>query len=118
MAKKKKQEMSQVYNGSLNEFIFGEQGGKGKNLTSFLKNLSLTGSSSSLNNSSRDSYEEVNSNIYGSLSYTKPNGSSSTNLNSSSFFQSRPSTGNRAVSLGNMVRHHSPKSLPDRKSVV
>lgn len=114
MAKKKKQEMSQVYNGSLNEFIFGEQGGKGKNLTSFLKNLSLTGSSSSLNNSSRDSYEEVNSNIYGSLSYTKPNGSSSTNLNSSSFFQSRPSTGNRAVSLGNMVRHHSPKSLPRR----
>ena len=59
---KKKQEMSQVYNGSKNEFIFGEQGGKGRNLSSFLRNLSLTGSSSSVD-SHRDSYEEVNSNI-------------------------------------------------------
>lgn len=39
----KKQEMSQVYHGSNNEFIFGDHGGKGKNLSSFLKNLLLTG---------------------------------------------------------------------------
>ena len=36
---KKKQEMSQVYSNSNNEFIFGENGGKGKHLSSFLKNL-------------------------------------------------------------------------------
>ena len=114
MAKKKKQEMSQVFSGSLNEFIFGEQGGKGKNLTSFLKNLSLTGSSASVNNS-RDSYEEANSNIYGSLTYNKPNGSTSTNVNSGgSIFPSRPTTGTRTVSLGNMVRNHSPKSRTTR----
>lgn len=35
--------MSQVYHGSNNEFIFGDHGGKGKNLSSFLKNLLLTG---------------------------------------------------------------------------
>lgn len=69
---KKKQEMSQVY-GQGNEFIFGEKGGKGKNLLSFLKNLSLTGSSHLLDKaSSRDSYREVNSNIYGNLSYGTP----------------------------------------------
>lgn len=79
---KKKQEMSQIYNSSNNEFIFGENGGKGKHLSSFLKNLSLTGSSltsnssstSSNNNSkhktsSKDDINEVNSNIYGNLSY-------------------------------------------------
>ncbi|KAI5965835.1 GYP1 [Candida pseudojiufengensis] len=72
---KKKQEMAQVYNGSSNEFIFEVQGGKGKNLSSFLKNLSLTG------NSSRDSIEEANSNIYGSLSYKKSNNNSSPHIN-------------------------------------
>lgn len=74
---KKKQEMSQVYNNSNNEFIFGENGGKGKHLSSFLKNLSLTGSSnsSSHSNSKNDHYTDVNSNIYGSLSY----GSNSSN---------------------------------------
>ncbi|KGU29455.1 hypothetical protein MGK_03714 [Candida albicans P57055] len=106
---KKKQEMSQVYNGSKNEFIFGEQGGKGRNLSSFLRNLSLTGSSSNVD-SHRDSYEEVNSNIYGSLSYSKNNRSSG-NLNSGSIFQPRPaSSGNRTVSLGHIGRHQSPKS--------
>ena len=49
-----------------------------------LRNLSLTGSSSSVD-SHRDSYEEVNSNIYGSLSYSKNNRSSG-NLNSGSIF--------------------------------
>lgn len=39
---KKKQEMSQVYSQN-NEFIFGEKGGKGKNLLSFLKIYHLPG---------------------------------------------------------------------------
>lgn len=51
----KKPEMSQLYNS--NEFIFGEKGGKGKNLSTFLKNLSLTNSKE---------YKETSS-IYGSL---------------------------------------------------
>ncbi|EGV60527.1 RabGAP/TBC [Yamadazyma tenuis ATCC 10573] len=65
---KKKQEMSQVYN-SNNEFIFGEKGGKGKNLSTFLKNLSLTTSPSQ----PQSEFNEANSNIYGSLSYSNPN---------------------------------------------
>lgn len=64
---KKNQEMSQVYNGSKNEFIFGEGGGKGKHLSSFLKNLSLTGSRSN----KTESYQDINSNIYGNLSYNR-----------------------------------------------
>ncbi|CUM56044.1 unnamed protein product [Debaryomyces fabryi] len=69
---KKKQEMSQVYSNSNNEFIFGENGGKGKHLSSFLKNLSLTGSSNSSSNSnskSNDHYNDINSSIYGNFSY-------------------------------------------------
>lgn len=69
---KKKPEMSQVYNNSSNEFIFGENGGKGKHLSSFLKNLSLTGSSNSSSETSsktNSNYKEMNSNIYGSMSY-------------------------------------------------
>lgn len=68
---KKKQEMSQTYNSSNNEFIFGENGGKGKNLTSFLKNFSLSDSSSSSATKlkSNDHIREANSNIYGNLSY-------------------------------------------------
>lgn len=60
---KKKQEMSQVY-GS-NEFVFGELGGKGKHILSFLRNLSLTGSSGR----SVEAEDDVNRNIYGELSY-------------------------------------------------
>lgn len=89
---KKKPEMSQVYLGSNNEFIFGEHGGKGKNLSSFLKNLSLTSSSSSSSNSkakaSFDSYEDANINIYGTLGY----GSSSS--------PKRPLLAQRAASVG------------------
>lgn len=70
---KKKQEMSQVYSQGNNEFIFGEKGGRGKNLLSFLKNLSLTGSSSSSSSlkakAAADDIKEINSNIYGNLSY-------------------------------------------------
>ncbi|EMG48199.1 GTPase-activating protein, putative, partial [Candida maltosa Xu316] len=115
---KKKPEMAQVYSGSKNEFIFGEQGGKGKNLSSFLRNLTLTGSSSSsLNNSNsqRDSYEEFNGNIYGTMSYNKNNGSSPS-INSGSILQSRPTTGTRAVSLGNLGRNQSPKKSSHRRS--
>lgn len=75
---KKKQEMSQVY-GQSNEFIFGEKGGRGKNLLSFLKNLSLTGNSHLLlllllllhqgRGGNPESLREANSNIYGNLSY-------------------------------------------------
>lgn len=71
---KKKQEMSQVYNLN-NEFIFGEKGGKGKNLLSFLKNLSLTGNSNlqllalPRRAGIEESVLEANSNIYGNLSY-------------------------------------------------
>lgn len=60
---KKKPEMSQVYN-SGNEFIFGEKGGKGKNLSTFLKNLSLTSQPASKD------FTQANSDIYGSLSYS------------------------------------------------
>lgn len=55
----KKQQMTQVSN----EFVFGEKGGKGRNISSFLKNLSLSPTS--------NSYSETNSQIYGSLSYSK-----------------------------------------------
>ncbi|KAI5955045.1 GYP1 [Candida jiufengensis] len=96
---KKKQEMAQIYNGSSNEFIFEGQGGKGKNLSSFLKNLSLTG------NSSRDSIEEANSNIYGNLSYKKPNNNSNPHINNSSLYQG---SSNRSTSSSNI--HTSSKS--------
>lgn len=82
---KKKPEMSQVYSQSNNEFIFGEKGGKGKHLLSFLKNLSLTGSllASAQPKGSSDNINEINSSIYGSLAYgyTSPDtgGSSITN---------------------------------------
>lgn len=61
--------MSQVYNQSNNEFIFGDKGGRGKHLLSFLKNLSLTGSSLQQSRKSSDSIQEINSNIYGNLAY-------------------------------------------------
>lgn len=64
---KKQNEMSQVYN-SNNEFIFGEKGGRGKHLSTFLKNLSLTGSNDDKGSNDPD---DVNSNIYGSLSYNR-----------------------------------------------
>lgn len=73
--------MSQVYNQSNNEFIFGDKGGRGKHLLLFLKNLSLTGSSlQASQNSSDSSIREVNSNIYGNLSYgyTSPDTGGST----------------------------------------
>lgn len=63
--------MSQVSNNGHNEFVFGEKGGRGKNLLSFLKNLSLTGPL--LSNNKLDSAEEksrnINSSIYGELTY-------------------------------------------------
>lgn len=72
---KKKQEMSQVYANSNNEFIFGENGGRGKHLSSFLKNLSLTGSSrqtsgSSLTGPGAESDADISSSIYGNLGYS------------------------------------------------
>lgn len=73
---KKNQEMSQVYSGNSNEFIFTEGGGKGKHLSSFLKNLSLTGSGSKSKKS--QSYQDINSKIYGTLSYNKNSPSNST----------------------------------------
>ncbi|CAK9441376.1 uncharacterized protein LODBEIA_P52440 [Lodderomyces beijingensis] len=88
--------MAQVYSGSKNEFIFGEEGGKGKNLSSFLRNLSLTGSPTS----SRESIEEANSKIYGSLSYKKT-GESNPNLASSSVLSSRPRS-TRMLSSGSL----------------
>lgn len=111
---KKNQEMSQVYSNSKNEFIFGEHGGKGKHLSSFLKNLSLTGSSSNSSSTSVPTgapasaapgtakFEEVNSNIYGGLAYgsTKSHGSLVNNP------LTRSST-NRSVSMGSSG-HRSP----------
>ncbi|KAI3406650.2 GYP1 [Candida oxycetoniae] len=94
---RKKQEMVQVYNGSKNEFIFGEEGGRGKNLSSFLRNLSLTGSSKSSSGTSQRSIDEANSNIYGSLSYNKQLGNSNPSLTSGSVLTPRPSS-SRAVS--------------------
>lgn len=74
---KKKPVMSQPYTNSNNEFIFGESGGKGKNLSLFLRNLSLTGSplsskSSSGPYNSSESISAANSKIYGSLGYSNP----------------------------------------------
>ncbi|KAM9921289.1 hypothetical protein OXX59_006618 [Metschnikowia pulcherrima] len=66
---KKKPEMSQVYTKNTNEFVFGENGGRGKNLSSFLKNLSLTGSSRRPDKDSSDNMRKVNSSIYGNMSY-------------------------------------------------
>lgn len=68
---KKKPEMSQVYSQSNNEFVFGEKGGRGKHLLSFLKNLSLTGSTTHTPDprASSDSIKEINSNIYGNMAY-------------------------------------------------
>lgn len=61
---RKKPEMAQVAG---NEFIFGENGGKGKHLLLFLKNLLLTNSPRPRRGS--DSFREANSEIYGSLTY-------------------------------------------------
>lgn len=116
---KKKPEMSQVY-GSNNEFIFGEKGGKGKHLSSFLKNLSLTSNSSNNRNSpvlGIDDFEEVNSNIYGSLSYKNQNNNTGS---SSDLTNSSPKTSNNAKSSLDSIsrsstnavsksRHPSPK---------
>lgn len=74
---KKNQEMSQVYNSNnKNEFIFTENGGRGKHLSSFLKNLSLTGTSNSGRSKKAQSYQDINSNIYGTLSYNTSNSTS------------------------------------------
>ena len=104
---KKKQEMAQVYNGSKNEFIFGEQGGKGKNLSSFLKNLSLTGSKSS--NNSQESIDDMNSTIYGSLSYKKGRNGSNPMLSHGSGFVTQPPlkrTSSMGASYGHEHHHH------------
>lgn len=63
--------MSQVSSNGHNEFVFGEKGGRGKNLLSFLKNLSLTGPllSSHKSDNSDDKWRTVNSSIYGELTY-------------------------------------------------
>ncbi|ODV79017.1 RabGAP/TBC [Suhomyces tanzawaensis NRRL Y-17324] len=113
---KKKQEMAQVYSNSNNEFIFGENGGRGKHLSSFLKNLSLTGSSASKSPSSStkpDDYQEANSNIYGSLAWGAPKGtggmprgvSNSGSIISSSL---KRTPTQRSVSLGTPSAHRSP----------
>lgn len=63
--------MSQVSNLAHNEFIFGEKGGRGKNLLSFLRNLSLTGPllSSSKPDDSEENLRQINSSIYGDMTY-------------------------------------------------
>lgn len=85
----KKPEMSQVYP---NEFVFSEKGGKGKNISTFLKNLSLT----------HKDYKEVNSNIYGSLSYKssldRSDSQSSQSGNGSGSHNSRPRSPKRSIS--------------------
>ncbi|RLV91416.1 GTPase-activating protein gyp1 [Spathaspora sp. JA1] len=112
---KKKQEMAQVYNGTSNEFIFGEQGGKGKHLSSFLRNLSLTGSSNSHSSTGgRDSIEDTNSQIYGSLGYAN----STSSLNSGNLFNpKRPTNSQRTVSMGSGLPSTSSQTTfaaPDR----
>ncbi|KAK6199433.1 rab-GTPase-TBC domain-containing protein [Scheffersomyces amazonensis] len=108
---KKKPEMSQVYSHSKNEFIFGENGGKGKHLSSFLKNLSLTSSSSSLQSStnsnvSTNDYNDINSNIYGSLSYGNSKvGSTSSNPNGIIDNGHRIIPNQRSLSVGASFSH-------------
>lgn len=77
---KKKPEMSQVYNQSNNEFIFGENGGRGKHLTLFLRNLSLTGSLHASEKHNSETVREANSSIYGQLGYGY-SGSESSGMN-------------------------------------
>lgn len=60
--------MSQVSSTSHNEFVFGEKGGRGKNLLSFLKNLSLTGQLSKPDHSD-EGIRQINSSIYGDMTY-------------------------------------------------
>ncbi|RKP31301.1 RabGAP/TBC [Metschnikowia bicuspidata] len=71
MVPKRKSEMTQVSSNGHNEFVFGEKGGRGKHLLSFLKNLSLTGSL--LPSHRPDTPEEINrslnSSIYGEIAY-------------------------------------------------
>lgn len=72
MAPKRRPEMSQVSSSAHNEFVFGEKGGRGKNLLSFLKNLSLTGSlllSTQKQDNSEESLRQINSSIYGDMTY-------------------------------------------------
>lgn len=106
---KKKQEMSQVYHSSNNEFIFGEKGGKGKHLSSFLKNLSLTSSSKSGHES--DNYKEVNRSIYGNLSYGSPKPNSSGSIVSKDRSPMR-----RTVSVGASFSHMGSTPSPERSS--
>ncbi|WPK26046.1 hypothetical protein PUMCH_003391 [Australozyma saopauloensis] len=71
MAPKRRPEMSQVSSNGHNEFVFGEKGGRGKNLLSFLKNLSLTGPllNSHKNDNSEEINRNINSSIYGEMTY-------------------------------------------------
>ncbi|KAK6463598.1 putative GTPase-activating protein [Scheffersomyces coipomensis] len=109
---KKKPDMSQVYSNSKNEFIFGENGGKGKHLSSFLKNLSLTSSTTPSTSSSVTSasnsigssgtnhgdYNDINSTIYGSLSYGR-----------------RTTPNQRSVSVGSTFSHANPNIAPSNE---
>ncbi|KAG2731221.1 hypothetical protein G9P44_005637 [Scheffersomyces stipitis] len=118
---KKKQEMSQVYNNSNNEFIFGENGGKGKHLSSFLKNLSLTGTSStsSVHSANTDNIHEINSNIYGTLGYSSSkvssnqsnSGSIISNVQNPTSFTRPPPK--RSVSVGASYSHLASTPPPD-----
>lgn len=113
---KKKPEMAQVYGQDSNEFIFGENGGRGKNLLSFLKNLSLTGSllRSRPQNDSSEHIRQVNSSIYGNMSYgyDSPDhgGSALTSLLSQNLNSDPQSPGKqpprRTVSSGSAINPH------------
>lgn len=114
--------MSQVYSNSKNEFIFGESGGKGKHLLSFLKNLSLTGSKDT-RLATPTNLDEVNSSIYGSLAYNSAANSSTPSTSNGgglSFANPKRRMSQRSTSLGLSIPqlpNHSPeRSLFGKRS--
>lgn len=121
---KKNQEMSQVYNSSnKNEFIFNENGGRGKHLSSFLKNLSLTGTTNASKSKKAQSYQDINSNIYGSLSYNKADTSNGSASRTGSPNLRTVSMGGTPVGGGSVidtdlrsVSYHNNHSAPSLKS--
>lgn len=109
---KKKEQMTQIHGGINNEFIFGENGGKGKHLTSFMRSLSLGSNNSNKAQRSSLDYKEINSSIYGSLSYG--NGSMVSQNNSGPInspmtklpYQNSPASSSSKLAL-NLLPHNS-----------
>ena len=111
---KKTQEMSQVYKNADNEFIFGENGGKGKHLSSFLKNISITGSSSRSNNGD---YKKKSSDIYGNL-FNEEDSNEDKVKEAKKANKTSPKPPQRSMSgpVGNLFSNLSTTTSPEKKT--